>query len=432
MLVNGRRHVASDILNNAVSPDTNTFPTDLIERVDVVTGGNSAVYGSDAIAGVVNFILKKDFTGLQFRGQGGQTFDSDAGDYYASVLAGTNFWDDKGNIAANFEYAKQEPFFASDRSNLAHQGLFVVTGADAVDAPNGSDGIPDRNYYPDVKAVTFSNGGSVLAAAAPGSGFAPCGLATNIDPDTGERIPYSCPLIFQPNGTPVAQTGDRIGFGPNGNFNGGNGSNNREYELLGILPKLERYSFNVFGNLKISDAFAPYVEAKYVRTNSLLQTQPAFFQGGTIDGDREMPRFDNPYLTDAARTAINDTRAAAGLDPLAGSDQFRLYKNLSDLGGRGEDAKRETTRFVVGVAGKMTETWNYDASVNWGRFKEDTRVTRQPRHATLRARDGRGAGPEWHRVPLADRSRGRLRLSGRFPEPRRCGVRGRTPADRYR
>jgi outer membrane receptor protein involved in Fe transport len=375
VLVNGRRHVASDILGNAVSPDVNTFPSDLIERVDVVTGGNSAVYGSDAIAGVVNFILKKDFTGLQFRGQGGQSFDSDAGDYYASVLAGTNFWDDKGNIAANFEYAKQEPFFASDRPNLAHQGLFVVSESDPPDALNGSDGTPDRLYYPDVRAVTYSNGGSVLAAAASDSGLAPCGLASNIDPDTGLRVPYSCPLIFQPDGSLAPQTGERIGLGPNGNFNGGNGSNNREYHLLGILPKLERYSFNVFGNLKISDSFAPYVEAKYVRTNSLLQAQPAFFQGGTIDGDREQPRFDNPYLTDANRTAINDARVAAGLDPLAGSDQFRLYKNLSDLGGRGEDAKRETTRFVVGVGGNMGDTWKYDVSVNWGQFKEDTRVT---------------------------------------------------------
>ena len=375
VLVNGRRHVASDILGNAVSPDVNTFPSDLIDRVDVVTGGNSAVYGSDAIAGVVNFILKKDFTGLQFRGQGGQSFAGDAGDYYGSVLAGTNFWDDKGNIAANFEYAKQEPFFASDRSNLSHQGLFVVTGSDPPDAVNGSDGIPDRTYYPDVRAVTYSNGGSVLAAPASSSGLAPCGLAPNIDPNTGLRVPYSCPLIFQPDGTLAPQTGERIGLGPNGNFNGGNGSNDREYELLGILPKLERYSLNVFGNLQVSEGFAPYLEAKYVRTKSLLQTQPTFFQGGTIDGDRELPRFDNPYLSDQARATINATRAAAGLAPLAGSDQFRLYKNLSDLGGRGEDATRETTRFVLGVGGKMGDTWNYDVSVNWGQFKEDTRVT---------------------------------------------------------
>src|SRR5206468_619931 len=57
VLVNGRRHLAADILNSASSPDVNTISTDLIERVDIVTGGNSAVYGSDAIAGVVNFIL---------------------------------------------------------------------------------------------------------------------------------------------------------------------------------------------------------------------------------------------------------------------------------------------------------------------------------------------------------------------------------------
>ena len=68
VLVNGRRHVPADILNNAVSPDVNTIPNDLIERVDIVTGGNSAVYGSDAIAGVVNFILRRSFEGLQVRG----------------------------------------------------------------------------------------------------------------------------------------------------------------------------------------------------------------------------------------------------------------------------------------------------------------------------------------------------------------------------
>jgi outer membrane receptor protein involved in Fe transport len=365
VLVNGRRHVGADILANASSPDTNTFPTDLIERIDVVTGGNSAVYGSDAIAGVVNFVLKKDFTGLQFRGQGGQSFEQDGGNYYGSILAGTNFWDDRGNIAANFEYAKQEPFFASDRDNLIHQGLFVVTDSDPAGSRNGGDGIPDRNYFHDVKAVTFSNGGSILITPmAPGT---PCGVGPN-------GSTYACPYIFQPDGIPIAQTGTRIGFGPNGNFDGGNGSNNREYKLLGIYPTLERYSVNVFGNLQISDAFAPYVEAKYVTTNSMRWGSPAFFQGGTIDGLRERPRFDNPFLTDAARAAINAARAANGLAPLAGATQFSLLKNLADLGGRQEDAKRETTRIVLGASGEFAEGWNYDVSVNWGQFREDTKV----------------------------------------------------------
>ena len=64
VLVNGRRHVSSEIINSGNSPDINTFPTDLIEKIDIVSGGNSAVYGSDAIAGVVNFILKENYDGL--------------------------------------------------------------------------------------------------------------------------------------------------------------------------------------------------------------------------------------------------------------------------------------------------------------------------------------------------------------------------------
>ncbi|KAK0340058.1 hypothetical protein LTR94_032059, partial [Friedmanniomyces endolithicus] len=82
VLVNGRRHVGSDVLSNGVSPDTNTFPTDLIERVDVMTGGASSVYGSDAIAGVVNFVLKQDYEGVQVRGQNGASKYGDAGNRY--------------------------------------------------------------------------------------------------------------------------------------------------------------------------------------------------------------------------------------------------------------------------------------------------------------------------------------------------------------
>ena len=140
VLVNGRRHVGADILSNAVSPDVNTFPTDLIDRIDVVTGGNSAVYGSDAIAGVVNFVLKKDFTGLQFRGQAGTSDEGDAGNYYGSILGGTNFMDDRGNIAFNFEFAKQDAWFASQRDAYDNQAGFVVVDSD----PSGSDGVPDR------------------------------------------------------------------------------------------------------------------------------------------------------------------------------------------------------------------------------------------------------------------------------------------------
>ncbi|MFY8075494.1 MAG: TonB-dependent receptor plug domain-containing protein, partial [Sphingorhabdus lacus] len=91
VLVNGRRHVTSTPGDNGF--DVNTVPTDLVDRIDIVTGGNSAVYGSDAVAGVVNFIMKRDYEGIALRAQGGISSRGDRGNYFASILAGQNFSD---------------------------------------------------------------------------------------------------------------------------------------------------------------------------------------------------------------------------------------------------------------------------------------------------------------------------------------------------
>jgi len=367
VLVNGRRHVGADILNNAVSPDINTFPADLIDHIDVVTGGDSAIYGSDAISGVVNFVLKKNFQGLQFRGQGGKSAYDDAGSYYASVLAGTNFMDGRGNIAGNVEYAKQEALFAADRPNLTHQGAFVVSEVDPPGIFEGSDGIPDRHYFGDVRSTTIANGGLLLLPPTAAAG-APCGRDYR-----GQA--FSCAYLFRPNGSLVPESGTRVGIAPNGNFDGGDGTNNREGQALGILPKLDRVSFNVLGHLTLADAFEPFIEAKYVRTDSLSYSPPAFFQGGTLGGDpREQPRFDDPFLTDAARAQINSVRALVGLAPATDATRLSLRRNLLDLGDRQENATRATSRVVIGAQGKFATDWSYEVSFNYGRFDEHTRI----------------------------------------------------------
>jgi outer membrane receptor protein involved in Fe transport len=366
VLVNGRRHVGSDILSNAVSPDTNTFPSDLIERVDIVTGGSSAVYGSDAIAGVVNFVLKKDFEGIQVRGQGGIGTYGDGGSYFVSAVAGTNFADDRGNIAVNVEYARQNPIFGSQRPNLRKNSNFVVVDTDPGTAVNGSDGIPDRLFFNDIRFTTISNGG--LLQFSPAAGFAPCGR-------DAAGAAFRCTYLFQPDGSIIRQTGTRIGIAPNGNFNGGNGTNNREGNLLGIYPRLDRYSVNLIGKFTVTDAFEPFIEAKYVRTDSESFGGPAFFQGGTIDGFFERPRFDNPFLSDATRAQINAARAESGLAPITnGATRLSLFKNFSDLGPRQEEARRETYRIVGGITGQFNDDWRYEVSVNYGEFKEATKV----------------------------------------------------------
>src|SRR6476661_3687876 len=115
VLANGRRHVGGDVLSSGVSVDVNTIPTDLIDRVDVVTGGNSAVYGSDAIAGVVNFVLKDHFEGMQLRAQSGFSTYGDAASYFISGLVGRNFADGRGNIAVNLEYARRDQAWGEQR-----------------------------------------------------------------------------------------------------------------------------------------------------------------------------------------------------------------------------------------------------------------------------------------------------------------------------
>src|SRR4051812_21670490 len=121
VLVNGRRHVAADILSSASVPDVNTISADLIERVDIVTGGNSAVYGSDAVAGVVNFILRRDFDGVQVRAHGSEPAAGAGTTYFGSIMYGKNFGGGKGNITLQAEYNHENRIFASDLPWLRRQ-----------------------------------------------------------------------------------------------------------------------------------------------------------------------------------------------------------------------------------------------------------------------------------------------------------------------
>ncbi|RYY22267.1 MAG: TonB-dependent receptor, partial [Sphingomonadales bacterium] len=290
VLVNGRRHVGSDVLSNGVSVDTNTIPSDLVERIDIVTGGASAVYGSDAIAGVVNFILKDNYDGIQMRGQSGISRYGDAGNQFLSLTAGKNFADGRGNVAVNLEYAHSSDFYASGRPNVRQQDGFLIVDADPAGSVNGAAGGFDRFFYRDIRSSTISLGGMV--AAFPDPTAAPCGR--------GDGSAFTCAFQFQRDGSLVAQTGSRAGIGPNGAFIGGNGMSGREGQLIALSPDLKRYSANLIGHFEISPAFVPFVEAKYVRSEAVgSQSGPFFTQGTTLGdpGGRERVRLDNPFLT---------------------------------------------------------------------------------------------------------------------------------------
>ncbi len=114
VLVNGRRHVSGVAGEQAV--DVNSIPTALIERVEVLTGGASSIYGADAVTGVVNFVLKNDFEGLQGNIQSGISSKGDAWRINGDLTWGTNFADGRGNLTISGEYSRNDEMLFGDRA----------------------------------------------------------------------------------------------------------------------------------------------------------------------------------------------------------------------------------------------------------------------------------------------------------------------------
>jgi len=434
VLVNGRRHVPADILNNAVSPDVNTIPNDLIERVDIVTGSNSAQYGSDAIAGVVNFILRRNFDGVQVRGKAAVTTEGFGGNQYISGMVGKNFADGRANITVHGEFAHQSRVFGSDIPHLRQVDGLIVVDVDP-SLPNGTDGFPDRLFARDIRSASINRFGLVpitqagtllaptgqtglpvgtvisTAAETCGRGIGTTNGAPGIGSGASVGTPYNCTFVFTPGGALTPQTGTRTGQGIIGGILGGNGQTGREDRLLSVLPFQKRYNFNLLGHFTVAEAFEPFVEAKWNRVNTLgSNAGPSFIQGTFGQFDiRERVRLDNPFLAPADRTTIANAILASGCNtsltaacavpgvassfnrttfggqgtggPLnaadraaiaAGTYRFVTARQLADSGIRDEKFQRDTYRVVAGARGTFNTDWNYEISANFGKFKEDT------------------------------------------------------------
>ncbi|SOB78784.1 TonB-dependent Receptor Plug Domain [Sphingomonas guangdongensis] len=398
VLVNGRRHVAADILNNAVSPDVSSIPNDLIERVDIVTGGNSAVYGSDAIAGVVNFVLRRSFDGVQLRGSASINEKGFGGSQYLSAMAGKNFADGRGNITLHGEYSRQERVFASQVPYFNRaRGLFTVDADGGTGLVNGGDGFPDSIFLQDVRSGTIDYRGLIPINQRAGANGA-CGNATlaNNGPQNSNGLAFSCAYIFSPEGRLTEQTGSRFGTGINASRIGGNGQTGREFQTVSILPQLERYNFNLLGRFELAPEAEFFVEAKFARLDSVGNNAgPSFIQTGAGNqgnvGDfRERPRLDNPFLNPADRTTLANLILASGCNTSltaacpaagnltaaqqaevnAGTYRFILARNLLDVGLRDEVFRRDTYRVVAGFRGTFNDDWSYEVSGNYGRFDQ--------------------------------------------------------------
>jgi outer membrane receptor protein involved in Fe transport len=366
VLVNGRRHITASPGDYLV--DVNTIPDDLLERVDIVTGGNSAVYGSDAVAGVVNFVLRRNFEGIRISGQGGVSAQGDRGAYFAAVTAGTNFADGRGNIAFAAEYSKANALWFTDRPRQtgAYDGPSAFTTAEvtADDGPTGSDGIPDTQYLSNLRNTSISDGGLITSV---------CNATVLANRARCRASGLSQRYAFMPDGTlvlsnPSLDLRDVTG-GLNGTSVGGLGSTVANTNQL--RPGLERMSFNMLAHFDVSDAFRPFVEAKFVRIHADQAGQPSFFQGiPGFFGIGSDIRCDNPFLIPQATAtllAAGRCQTAAGVfNPNA---TISLNRFNVDFGPREERHRRDTYRIVAGIEGTFNEDWGYEIAANYGELR---------------------------------------------------------------
>ena len=264
ILVNGRRYIFFDARQIT---DLNTIPTALVDRVELITGGSSAVYGSDAVSGVINFILKSDFTGVEAGAQYDITGQGDARAINLDIAAGTNFGGERGNATVYFNYLDRVGTFADAR---ARSQCFledtIVAGQPAL-ACGGSAGIPNG------RIAGLPSGAALTARPAVQAALGDLGL-TGIDGNG---------FKFDASGTQVSRfvvPGDRFNFNPDNYLQ---------------LPQ-DRKIAGGMARYELTDGIEAYVEGVY--TNVVVATQRA----ATPIGGSVLVQVDSPFLTPGVQT----------------------------------------------------------------------------------------------------------------------------------
>ena len=330
VLVNGRRWMFYDT-NQIV--DLNTIPQFLLSGVDVVTGGASAVYGSDAVAGVVNFRMR-EVEGVEMGGTYSLTDRGDGARYSANLAVGSSFDDNRGNVTMFANYTRRKPVFAGARdfSRNAAGGGCIVPGS------TRDDGTQLGTPFPSGIALgtCAARGGEV--------GFVPQGSPTG---PIGTIGIGTSTFIFNPTGggtRPFADPGDLYNFSAVNYLQ---------------LPQ-ERYLLGAFGSYEISDAVEVYSELSFV--NSRVAQELA----ATPTGVTANLQIASPFFNDQTRALLTQ-QDLADTTPGNGFATTSISYRFLSAGARNQEATRQAFRVLGGVRGAITSNINYDMFYSYAR-----------------------------------------------------------------
>lgn len=347
VLVDGRRATPG---NATGVVDITTIPSAAIQRVEIISGGASATYGADAVAGVTNFILKKDFQGLELDGQLGLSQEGDGFEYQVSGIMGTDFDDGRGNISIAMSMNTREASYQRDRKwyrdmwadpSIGGSGYFlknpgiVLSGANAPSQAaldsifTQSPGMPTSGYN------VFANAdGSLFTTTAPGLGGT---------------------YRYQSDGTLNSKLTDAGTIVPN--FT----------DALLVLP-MTRYNFFSRGNYEINDSVSVFGQASFSKVSTHTVQEPAPITNGwgvlvpllDAEGNRNLQDGD---LSEEMWTLLNSRE-----NPNA---PFQITTLMPENRETSTDVMTYT--LIAGVEGKLPfGDWTYEAFVNHGETQTDS------------------------------------------------------------
>jgi len=331
VLIDGRRQVGGRPGSAAL--DTNTIPTALVERVEIITGGASAVYGADAVSGVVNFIMRDDFEGLQLDVQSGIADEGDGETYQASITAGTNFEDDRGNVYLNFTFDDTKDVVGIDRDYANQRIRFATNPANT--GPN--DGIPDNILFEGTGFISTPPSGRVQFPD--GSG----GVTLREDlggpftfDDTGNLVPQDLGTLVEPF----------LSIG-------GNDAGNLSVNGLLRVP-VERTLITSGVTYALHDKVKFFAKGKYAQSIAETAQQTSFSLPGL---EPIFIQSENPFVPDTLESILDDQ----------GLDGFFVSRTNRDHGKRRSKSDRDTLQLYVGVEGYFNSNIDYTAHYQYGR-----------------------------------------------------------------
>ncbi len=316
--------------------------------MDVVTGGASAIYGSDALAGVVNVILKDNFEGFEVTGQGGISDQGDDETYRLSVTGGFTFNDDRGSAMASVIWDKENGVFARDRPNLG------VDGANEVFFSG------DPNDFDSAIVPFFSS--------------------------FSERGRFIIPNRTVDSGSPDLVVGDDGTVTPF--VSADHGFNRQAFRALSTPT--DRLLVSSIVNYSITDNIAWFMETTYAGTETNSALEPFPFDSADVYGDNQADCFDSDGddIVDTCANGLPGSnpfipadilQAARDANPGIADADLRIgfARRTTELGPRGADNLRQTFRNVTGFRGSFLEKFDYEVSLNYGRTTQEQKSSGQ-------------------------------------------------------